>query len=829
MFAMERYRENSPQQAQGTLPTAAERSGDFTHTLAANGKPYTIYDPLTVQLNPAFVSSKAVSLTNLQYIRSPFPGNQIPGNRFNKIGVNLLQYFPQPNQPGDPITHANNWYANAKNTLPFHTFISRVDHAVTDAWRLFVRWDHNLRDGGSPSKNAWYTAASDVQRSYRINDGAALDVVGTLNSKTVFNARLGFTRYNQTYQYSIFDQAALGFPNSLLAQLPIPNKFPLLTIANYMGTNNAETDTSVPTDTYSAQANIMKIVGPHTMKFGAEFREIHNADIKITNGGGSYAFTQSWTSSNPQVTDAASGNAVASMLLGYMNSAQVTSNANPYYSWRYPAIFFQDNWQVTRRLTLNLGLRWDYETPVVERFNRQNRGFDATAASPIQVTGYHLTGGLLFAGVNGQPRGGFEPDGNRWQPRFGLAYKVLERRPLVFRGGFGRTFLPTMLDNGGLIGFSQVTTAETSTPGFLPLATLSNPYPNGLLQPYGASLGLATGLGTAIAYSDPNRRVSYVWQYSGGFEYELLRSVIVEASYVGSQTSNIGVSNNINVITLQQQAMGTAYLSQVVTNPFFGVLPASTTRGAQATTQLRNLLVPFPQFGNITAGSRSVGQSWYNSFQLKLEHRMKFGLTVLLAYTNSKNIEAVQYLNAQDAKPSRGLVAYDIPQRLVISGIYTLPVGPGQRWLRRGLAAHIVGGWQFGWSGIIQSGTPVSQPAGYYINGNPELAGGQSINHWFNTSSSIWVVQPPDTLRVTSLLSPNIRSYSAPQFDAVLSRRFLIKENHAVQFKVSAFNATNTPMLGNPNTTPTSPLFGIVPTTQTNLPRRIELGFRYAF
>ena len=207
-----------------------------------------------------------------------------------------------------------------------------------------------------------------------------------------------------------------------------------------------------------------------------------------------------------------------------------------------------------------------------------------------------------------------------------------QKKPLVLRGGFGRYFLPTY-EFGGSLGFSRVTTAQTTTPDYLPLATLSNPYPGGLLQPTGASLGLATGLGGAITFYDVNRRVPYVWQFSGGFQYEIVRGLLIDASYVGSRTYNLQVSKNINALPVDQLKQGTTYLSQAVANPFFGILPSNTTLGATATTQRRNLLVPYPQFSTITENAQSLGKSWYNSFQFRAEKRMSHGLTLLLSYT----------------------------------------------------------------------------------------------------------------------------------------------------------------------------------------------------
>src|ERR1035437_2221466 len=224
------------------------------------------------------------------------------------------------------------------------------------------------------------------------------------------------------------------------------------------------------------------------------------------------------------------------------------------------------------------GLRWDEELPVQERYNRQARGFDFTAKSPITVPGYNLAGGLLFAGVNGQPRGAFNPTKNAWQPRLGLAYQLSEKKAFVLRGGFGRYFLPTY-EFGGSLGFSRVSTAQTTTPDYLPLATLSNPYPGGLLQPTGDSLGLATGLGGAITFYDVNRRVPYVSPLSGGFQYEIVRGLLIDASYVGSRTYNLQVGKNINALPVDQLKQGSR-------QPTFVVCHAKT-KGEQRSEERR--------------------------------------------------------------------------------------------------------------------------------------------------------------------------------------------------------------------------------------------------
>ncbi|MBS1826418.1 MAG: carboxypeptidase regulatory-like domain-containing protein [Acidobacteria bacterium] len=827
MFAYEGIRTRNPANSLGAVPTPEQKAGDFSQTLTSAGRPFTMYDPLTVALNPAFDASRAVTLTNLQYIRSPFAGNRIPQARMNPIALNILKDIPLPNQPGDPVTKLNNWYkGDIRSELDYTNYITRVDHNINNVWKVFARWNYNYRNGGRINYDGWETPARRATHLTRRNDGAAVDAVATLSPTTVLSLRLGFNRFKEESLFTPADVSSLGFPAKLAGQLQIPNKYPIVTFENYLQTGNNET-AILPSETWAGQGTVIRTTGPHSMKFGAEFRLMRYASIGRANGQGTYSFTRSFTSSNPQINDAAGGNAIASFLLGTMNSASAVINSTPYLSSRYPVVFFQDDWQINRNLTVNLGIRWDIEGPPSERYNRQNRGFDFAARSPYQVPGLDLKGGLLFAGVNGLPRGAFNTDYNNIQPRFGLAYKLLRTKPLVFRAGAGRYFLPTV-EFGGEIGFSQTTNAQTITPGFLPFHTLGDPFPNGLIQPPAAERGLATQVGDSATFNDPTRRVPYVWQYSAGFEYELKPGLLAEVSYVGSQTKQIQAARSLNFLTNDQLALGTPYLNTVVPNPFFGVLPITTARGGQSTIQRRNLITQYPHFSGLTMGQQNLGSSWYNSVQFKLEQRFKNGLSYLVSYTVSKTMEAVAFLNNQDINPNRELTTFDTPQRLVLSGFYEFPIGPKQRYLNKGLMSHIVGGWQANWIGILQSGTPMSYPD-FYIQGNPKLESGQTLNRWFDTNRAIWQQRPADSLRTSPLRSPNIRRHTAPTFDLSLNRNFYIREGHGLQFKVSAFNATNSPIFNFPNTDPNSPLFGVVPITQINSPRSVELGLRYVF
>ena len=849
MFSLEQFRQSLPQPAMNSVPSVEEREGDFSKTFTRTGVLYQIFDPVTNRLNPDFNPSRSVSLTNLQYIRDQFPDNRIPKERFDPIGVRILKEIPLPNVPGDNFTHANNFYGkNIIEDTNFRNVISRVDHTINQSWRIYARWNHNYRDGGRVDYNGWGTEGSRKIHAGRRNDGAVLDLVGALTPRTVFSARMGFNRFTQLSKYKPIDISSLGFPASLIGQLQMPDHFPIFTFTNYQQVSISEWDI-IPSETYTAQAGVTRSAGSHNIKYGGEVRLMHFANFARGNASGTYAFSTVQTSlAGGQVTDSNRGNAIASLLMGVMNSATATINAQPYLTWKYPVLYFQDDWQVSRRLTLNVGLRWDYETPPVERYNRQNRGFDYKADCPYPIEGLNLKGGLLFAGVNGAPRGAFNPDYSKIQPRVGMAYRVFRSKPLVFRGGFGRSSLPTT-EYGGTAGFAQTTTAEVQDTEFGQFRFLRNPFPTGLLRPPGASLGLKAQVGDLITFSDQDRRVPYVWQYSAGFQYEIARGTLVEFGYSGSRTYQLGLTTpgssyiDLNFLTPDQLALGTAYLNTSMTNPFYGVLPASTSRGQQRTIQRRNLLLPYPQYTNVRVSYRTGGEGWYDSFQFKFERRYKNGLTALVSYTNSKTMEAVSLLNNADPKPAPVLSGWDVPQRLMITAIYELPFGPRKKWMRSGILSHVVRGWRSSWVGTIQNGTPISltssSTGNYYTLRDPKLKTGQTLDRWFDTtvcasnnpdpSICTWVARPSDTLRITPLYSPNIRRHTAPQVNTTLIRDFRITEKQKFQAKISAFNVSNTPIFNLPTTDPASTTFGQVPKNQRGQARSVEIGLRYSF
>ncbi|MEO6925010.1 MAG: hypothetical protein ABI142_14380, partial [Bryocella sp.] len=803
MGAFEHFNQVDPNPILGTLPSAAQRTGDFSTTLRPSGVLNVIYDPLTIRLNPTFHPGSPVSTSNRQYLVDPFPGNVIPTNRINPVALNIVKDFPDANQTGDPITGANNWFAGNNTTLNNNNnYVARVDHTFNDKWRGFTRWYHSYRDGGVTNASGWNTNSCACSHSYRASNGVAGNVVGTLNSSTVLSATLGWTRYDQGIKLQDLSLSNLGFASALVSQLQAPNQYPYITTAGFLPTGLAlKSYSRVPSDITTAESVLMKVIGRHSLKFGGEFRLFHNSNIGLADANGSYNFTQGWTSSGPNVTDANTGNGFASFLLGYPGSATAGLNSEPYLSKHYLAGFIQDDWQVNPRLTLNLGLRWDYESPPTERFDRQLRGFAFDTISPLVVPGLPLMGGLQYAGLNGQPRGAFDPDRSGWQPRVGLAYRVFKSQPLIFRAGVARFDMP-YTDYGQTTGFSQTTQAATSlstSVGPVPNVTLTNAFPNGLVPRVGSSLGLLTGVGGPIEFAYQAKTIPSLWTWSAGFQYQIPFQIVLDASYVGSKGRGLEVSKQLNYLTTGQLALGSAVLNKSVPNPFYGILPKSTTLGATATLAARSLMLPYPQYTSVLMDDDSDGKSWYQAFQFRAQRRFSSGVSFLISYTRSKTENASQFLNPQDASPDREIAYYDIPQRLALNGVAEAPFGRGKKWLQKGIGGYILGGWRVSATVDLRPGIPLVLPAGYNIVGDPSLSSGQTLNQWFNTSSAIWVPLVADALRPIPFYSRSLRQPSSHQMDGQVSRSFPTYRAQSFQFMASAFNLTNTPVFGPPN------------------------------
>jgi hypothetical protein len=825
MYSWEQIHSEVPFPQVYTVPTALERAGDFSQTRTASGQPVIIYDPLTTRL------------VNGQFVRDPFPGNVIPANRINPVARALLERVPLPNTSSltNNLLVPDNPRADKYNQ---HTL--KIDQVISSSHRFFVRLAWNKRSEINETA-AFPIEASPWYLHGRENVGASFDLTSTLSPSLVLSSRAGFIRHDFYIQVfgDNFDPAQLGFPASLSSQLR-RQTFPRVQMENYttfgsvfVGNSGSIFTTS---DTWSWSETLSKSAGSHSLKLGGEFRVLVNDQENPTSSFGVLNFTRAFTRANALAADATSGNSVASMLLGY--PAGGGSPVFPHFKYRnnYYALFLQDDWRLSRKLTLNLGVRWDYESPITEASGQQNRGFDETASSPFQVPGLQLRGGLLF--VDGQNERPFKRDLDNIQPRLGAAYQVTNRS--VVRGGYGISYLPTF-DPSTANGFSTTTPLVASVDGGLtPAATLSNPYPNGIDQPVGSSLGLATFLGRGFSFMDPGRTIPLVHQFSLGVQRELPGRLLVDVSYIGSRTRGLPVAKGINEITAEQLAQGNAMLAPVA-NPFQGRLPGTAFNGA--TVPQRQLLRPFPQFDGITHDRRSLGKADYDALQVRLEKRMSGGLQFLLSYTLARSMEEVAYLNPQDGwgQLHRVVAGNDAPHRLQASATYRLPFFASAK----GVTGALLGGWQLNAIVVAQSGLPAGASAGAVWTGADLSVPNPTRERWFNTCTETaagarqncasasepvaWRVQAPFTLRTLPVRFEDIRTRRPTLVDFSIFKTFNLSQRLRLQVRGEAFNLFNTPWFGGPNTNVTAPAFGSVTPTQANDPRNIQIGVRLSF
>jgi hypothetical protein len=906
LFNAEGYKELTPGQGFSSVPTLLERNGDFSQSGVI------IYNPLSTRPDPANPG---------RFIRDPYPGNIIPAAGspgcgvtiacINPVGQAIINGFSSPNT-GTPTTRFNNFYlSQGLGTDDFHSYVARVDHQVSRNEHLFVRVVENRRDQFAFGGNNRVDLGLDQQGPLvRKNWGAVVDSTTTLSPTMVLNARLGFSRFLQAAfrtSSSPFDATSLGFSPAFSNARPI-SIVPRVTFNDPNGgipEFGSRNPNSNITNTWSVPAYLTHISGNHTMKFGGEYRrfQVSQAGGSFNFGGGVFCFTNRYTARDPQ-TRTSGGAAFADLLIGapFADPANTFAQCNgngpvtqlenvsqTTFQWGYYAAYIQDDWKVTPRLTLNLGLRYDYEQPAVERFNRQNRGFAVDQASTLAsaVTGAnatncpacaHLTGGLLFTNVGGLPRGAFEPDRNNWQPRVGVAYQLNEKT--VLRGGYGLFYFPSA-EYGGATGFSVITPFSGTLTGgganqFIPRSdALNNPFPSGLAMPTGSSLGLATALGSPITFSNPERRIPHIHEFSAGVQRQLPFRMRLDVSYVGSRSADILTGDlqgsggrNLNVLSAAQLAQARAdstFLTTNVANPFAGLIPGNPDLNG-ATIPRRLLLLPFPQFGSVTENAENVGKLWYNSLQASLEKRLSRGLVGVVSYTFSKNIGALGFLNDQDTEPSRSVVDFDSTHVLAVSAVYQLPFGHGQQYFGGvGKAANmIVGGWEYNIIGTYRSGVPINLPGNVDLLADPTISNPEVANpfvpgytgSFFNNcvrqlngtstqfvsnsagarvsqtcTNPAWAIRANNTLRTIPFRLANLRQPSAPTYDMSLNKSFIFTESVRFQFRVEAFNVFNHPLYGNPDTNPTSNTFGILNPNngQRNIPRQIQLGFKLLF
>ncbi len=481
LFAYEDYYENSPRPESYSVPEPEFFNGDFSKLATASGQKITIYDPNTGQN------------VNGTFTRSPFPGNMIPANRINPISKAILGYEALPNTstPGQPYS-LNDQYVDEPDKDHFYNQIAKIDQQIGSKNHFSFREirSNRLEMGWDGSNSLTGPGQNGSLPEIRTNDTLGLEWVGIISPQMVVNARVSFARYlgeDRGDQNAGFDLTKLGLPSSLVKSLPGGPFFGTYSFGNYAGLGQYPTGDI--TNTGSAAASLSWNVKAHTVRFGVDIRDVQYITQNFSTAL-SLSSDNGWTQANYAQSDSLSGNAIASWLLGTPSSGSSGFSLLGLYQEHYFAPWVQDDWRVTSRLSLNLGLRWDFNLPPVERFNRMDRGFSPTQPNPVSALvnqtnfpGYSVTGGLLFAGVNGQPRGAADTYMKAIQPRFGAAYKVSNK--LVLRGGWGRYYINPSNTYIQSSGFNTSTPLVSSNDGGQTQIPnlINNPFPSGLLLP----------------------------------------------------------------------------------------------------------------------------------------------------------------------------------------------------------------------------------------------------------------------------------------------------------------------------------------------------------
>ena len=867
-------------------PTDAMKNGDFS----AYTNQIKIFDPLTGTFSGGVTTN-----------RTAFTNNIIPANRINPVARAVVQYLGSPKQASPNGLVVNNI---ADSTLaetlnpPYRNYTTRIDQNIGENDKLFGRYSAYNRK--STYNN--YTGTIYVgDRFLFISKQAVVDEVHTFNSSTVLNVRYGFNRFIRGSdapegQYGI-DLTTLGFPGTYNSQVPEGvRRFPRFDFPTGGTVSNGHTNEFRPVGSHFVTAVVSRTQGIHSLKFGGEMRIYREDDsFKSNNQSGQFAFDNLYTRQNSASgTDVEGIQAFAAFLLGYP-STQTIVRASDYSEYSKTWGFFaQDDLRLTRKLTLNLGLRWEFESPLTERQNKSISGFDLAYVQPFDSqaqanfaltipatdllrTTYGLNsisskGGLLFAGKD-TGSGVYKTPKNGFLPRVGFAYEWNAKT--VIRGGFGlyQGFLGERRGDVIQPGYTQTTTQRLSTgPNGAPLPFLiSNPFPDGITDVSGNSLGKQTALGQAVTFFNQNPKVARQARWSIGIQRELWGGWVLDASYVGDIGSNIEINRNLNAVpnsllstdSSLTVAMNTnnTNLGASVKNPYctYATVTATTCTtlftGAGLTTSRRQLLLPFPNFGTITT-TNNDGKTWYHSGQFSLNKRFTKGWGVQAAYTWSKWLQATEYLNAGDAKPTKMISDQDIPNRFSMSGFYELPFGKGKaigsgagRW-----ADAIIGGWQIEGTYAYQSGFPV--PFGsdmFYLGGPIALPKSQqTVQRWFNTSAFVSVAggtptcaafptgnsscaTPASHLRTLPLRFSDVRLDTTNNVDLGLRKDIHIREGMRVQLRMEFINAFNHPLLnslsgGAPTVNPATSTFGQITTSnQQNYARRAQVMAKFIF
>jgi len=789
-----------------TVPTALERQGNFNRTFNARG-PVLVYDPFSGRREGTAV------------VRDAFPGNLIPASRWDPIGRNILPFYPLPNRPADDVTGANNFRANDINALTRNNVIAKIDHRFSDRDSVTGRYMYN----------------SDLSRRNSIFPTPDADPTNQSNSNQTFwygtwTRVVSPTRINEL-RMTYGRRQALSFSRGFGANWPSKigfkgvseDAFPRLEVAGYaaLGSTSQERR-QVPIQQYHLSEGFSWNRGTHTVKFGGEVRQSLNYEVFRPYASGRYTFDRGFSAAiNNQ---AFSGNGVATLLLGIPGTVEVRETDVLDRRSVYLAGYLQDDWTVVPGLTLNLGVRWEFDSPMRDVNGRFN-GFDPTAINPVSGT----PGVVRFGGRNGYRDSMWDPDYNNFGPRIGFAWKPGRLPSTVIRGGYGVFFAHPFdrgVPNAASLGFEKalnlvvlgnVETVPYTLTNNLPQVDPKAPV---LDDRYGA-VRVGSPATNAITFFETNRRTGYSQQFSLRIQQELWGGTLFEAAYIANLSKKLPSSNlPINQIRPELMQAGSGQAQR-----------------------------PFPQFSNVSIVAPNIGVSNYHALGLRAEKRFSKGFNILATYTFSKFLdnadagaaglgdEGAAYSNFYNRRADYGPSENDIRSRLTWSSVYQLPFGKGRLFLTDGLGGTSLSGWSIGAVMLLQSGPPItvatqqnttfSNSAGALradVIKDPNLpVGEREIYRWFDTTA----FRQPVNYTFGNQGVGLVRGPGVINLNTSLIRTFRLLERYQLQFRGEAFNLANHANFGTPGRVFEGPGFGIISSARPA--RQIQVGMRLTF
>ena len=859
-FSFEGWRERTPFPVVSSVPPSALRNGD---NFTAFG--IKVFDPLTVR------NCDATCITGGVFVRQQFPNNIIPASRISPIGRAILNVYPRENFTSSTPLSQNFLRPDSVGKYRYEQPMGRYDRVINDRNRLnFV---FTFQDGSEfRNSNGFDPPAQNGNEpgTVRRDQNYILNYQFVVSPTKLLTVQASFNRFEQNFPDT--SDPTFTFDKLGIKTIPVVNSFPsrlapriqVDTFAEVLGNQFRNYSNRQQAN---FQSNLAHTVNRHGLKYGFEYAMLLRASASSGRSSGLFNFSDGWTREYAgRRQNAFDGSSIASTLLGVINGGSIDFNDTFFRREPYVGFFFQDDWKVNNRLSLNLGLRYDIQYPLTEMHNRIWAGFDLVSKNPVNdqilpiwranaaaSTNYppvpsQITGGPLFAGVNGNPRRPYDFDLTNIQPRIGAAYRVFNST--VIRTGFG-IFHRTATQNNVTNGFSQSTPYINSLDaGFTPSAGLTGPYslenawPNGVIPPTGSSLGFLTNIGRDANFDGRQRLIPRTFQWSFGIETKLPFSSVLEVSYIGSLTNKETRTIQLNRPSediYSAAAANPTFWQTRVPNPFFNVIDPRSSLGGSPDIQRFDLYRPYPQFTGLQSFLNPFGRTKYHGLQVRFEKRILPGskagsFTAVVNYTWSKQLE--NFFREEFAFNFKKfdnvgwqLTDVDVRQQVTLAGVYNLPFGKGRRFGANTpkLVDAVIGGWNYNLWMDWNSGVPTGINTGWDFKCASWVNPNQNEIAWFNNTRSCYTQRAPFTLRSLTARYGNITEPTAVQFNMAIAKKIALTERISMELRGEAFNAFNTPIRQGPNTDPNSAQFGLLPVAQFNFPRNIQLGARIRF